>query len=217
MSTIFDRFQQSEQDTDKRYGGTGLGLDISKQLCLMHGGDISVRSVEGQGSTFAFMLPVSQEIQAESSPNLGDLDGGIEVFNTPNGQLNSSQVILLVEDEVSVRDMLHRVLEGAGHLVVDTQAGSQALELAVGLLPNLIILDVYLPDQNGWDVLRTLKQLPETAAIPVVICTADDDARHAKALGAEAYLQKPVTSQEILTCVQQVMVSNSNQEGQPQR
>ena len=113
-----------------------------------------------------------------------------------------------------MRDIMRRTLEGAGHAVVDTHDGSQALELASALLPAVIILDVRLPDRSGWDVLRSLKASPETASIPVVVCTGDEDFQLAADLGASLYLRKPVTPEEVLAGVQQVILPQSVSESE---
>jgi DNA-binding response OmpR family regulator len=113
-----------------------------------------------------------------------------------------ASTVLLVEDEASLRDMMRRTLEGAGHVVVDVQDGSQVLDLASGLLPELIILDIRLPNVNGWELLAELKSDAETSAIPVIVCTVSDDQDRARELGAALYLQKPFSPDELLACVE---------------
>jgi CheY-like chemotaxis protein len=217
LATIFDRFQQAEHDTDKRYGGTGLGLDISKQLTVMHGGEMTVQSVVGQGSTFSFTLPVSKEAQIEPARSLGELGEEVAIFAPSSRPAAEPQIILVVEDEVSMRDMLRRTLEAAGHAVVDTHDGSQALELAAALLPSLIILDVRLPETSGWEVLQSLKDTPDTASIPVIVCTVDEDSQRAMALGASLYLRKPIIPEEVLAAVQRVIASVPAPESEQRR
>jgi signal transduction histidine kinase/ActR/RegA family two-component response regulator len=199
---IFDRFEQAERDTDKHYGGTGLGLDISKQLVKMHGGEITVASVVGQGSTFSFTLPLSveQAIEGEKPPETT----AIKAFSTAIENF-MPHTILVVEDEASMREMLRHTLEDAGHVVVDIQDGAQVVQTTLGLLPDLIVLDICLPNLSGWDALAELKRNPETAHIPVIVSTVNDDQPHAMALGAALFLHKPFSADELCACVQELL------------
>jgi adenylate cyclase len=195
---IFDRFEQADRDTDKHYGGTGLGLDISRRLARMHGGDLTVESEVGKGSIFSFTLPIASEQSPviQNQPQTGH--GSTEALNPKEA---SVQTILLVEDEASLRDMMHRTLASAGHMVVDVQDGLQAFDLAAGLLPDLIIMDIYLPNMSGWLLLEKLKENPETASIPVLVCTVSEDEDKARKLGATAFLQKPFAPDQLLTYI----------------
>ena len=206
LATIFDRFQQAEHDTDKHYGGTGLGLDISKQLSIMHGGDLTVQSTVGQGSTFTFSLPLATETQVGDQPkSFGELQSAVTMIDTSAYVGEMTHAILIVEDEVSTREMMRNILEKSGYIVTDTHEGALALELAAGLLPSLIILDVNLPDISGWDILKQLKADPETSNIPVIISTFDEHYKLAEELGAALYLQKPVSAAAMLAGVQQIL------------
>jgi two-component system, sensor histidine kinase ChiS len=203
LNHIFDRFEQAENDTDKQYGGTGLGLDISKQLVEMHGGTLKVESVVGQGSKFIFSLPVLTGEQ--SQPVRTIQDDTMAVRQLPALESLETYTILLVEDETSMRAMMRRALESAEHVVVDLPDGEQVLETAVGLLPDLIVLDVRLPNVDGWQLLKQLKENVETRSIPVIICTVNEDEQQAKELGAEVYLRKPFSSDELLACIHELL------------
>jgi len=100
---------------------------------------------------------------------------------------------------------MHRTLESVGHMVVDVQDGMQAYEIATGLLPDLIILDIYLPNLNGWDLLDKLKENPETATIPVIICTVNEEEHRAIELGAASYLHKPFSPDQLLAYVEDLL------------
>ncbi|MBA3871903.1 MAG: response regulator [Anaerolineae bacterium] len=203
LAVIFDRFEQAENDTDKKYGGTGLGLDISKQLSLMHGGNLTVTSDVGRGSTFTVTLPIAAEQLAGEQIASPRLDSEMQVFESATD--SNQEMILLVEDDMNTRRLLRTILEQANYVVVDTNTGEEALDLAGGLLPAAIILDVYLPDISGWDVLQMLKQNPETAIIPVVVCTADENRTPADDLYPSYYLRKPVTPDALLNQVDQAL------------
>ncbi|MBL8120252.1 MAG: response regulator [Anaerolineae bacterium] len=206
LAAIFDRFQQAESDTDKKYGGTGLGLDISKQLSLMHGGDLTVKSAVGRGSTFMVRLPIERR-EDESDAQEDEVTVSANPLLNSEGEAGDPQMVLLVEDDVNTRQLMHQTLEIAGYVVVDTHSGEEALELALGLLPAAILLDVYLPDVNGWDVVGLLHANPETAAIPVVVCTADHDRSGESGHEHLYYLAKPATPDKVLHAMAQALTS----------
>ena len=106
---------------------------------------------------------------------------------------------------MNTRRLLRTILEQANYVVVDTNTGEEALDLAAGLLPAAIILDVYLPDISGWDVLQMLKQNNETAIIPVVVCTADQNRLPEDDLYPSYYLRKPATPEALLNQVNQAL------------
>jgi signal transduction histidine kinase/CheY-like chemotaxis protein len=212
LASIFDRFQQAEHDTDKRYGGTGLGLDISKQLSVMHGGDLDVQSVVNQGSTFSFTLPIVVAEQMKPVQPDEALDGTSQAFADAREAVAEMAVVLLVEDEVNTREMLHNALETSGYVVIDAAEGEQAMELATGLLPDLIILDAYLPGVDGWQVLQSLKSNSDTESIPVIMFTAAPDPERAYDLGAHLVLKKPVTPEEMISSIESVLYLYPNKE-----
>jgi CheY-like chemotaxis protein len=203
LTHIFDRFQQAEADTDKQYGGTGLGLDISKQLVEMHGGDLIAYSVVGQGSTFFFSLPVlvNQQLAENGSASYATADI-VQIF-TPNTK-GYAYMILLVEDEVSMRQMMRQTLEHAKYAVTDVQDAALVQDMVSGLLPDLIVLDIGMPSFNGWQILTNLKNDPNSATVPVLVCSVNESEEYAKSLGAELYLRKPFSPDDLLACVQKL-------------
>lgn len=204
LTTIFDRFQQASTDTDKQYGGTGLGLDISKRLSIMHGGDLTVRSEEGRGSSFSFTLPFAPSTAAEPVRNLPE-PSSVETLASADLSVEAIPLILLVEDEVSTREMMRRILESKGYVVMDTHDGAKVMDLAEGILPTLIVLDVHLPNVNGWDLLKSLKANPETASIPIVVCTVETDKDASIRLGATTHIQKPIVPDTFLSEIQNIL------------
>ena len=204
LATIFDRFQQASADTDKQYGGTGLGLDISKRLSIMHGGDLSVHSEEGRGSSFSFTLPFAPSTVTEPTRNLPE-PSSVETLSSADLSVEAIPLILLVEDEVSTREMMRRILESKGYVVTDTHDGAKVMDLAEGILPTLIVLDVHLPNVNGWDLLKSLKANPETASIPVAVCTVETDKDASMRLGATTHIQKPIVLDTFLAEIQNIL------------
>ena len=208
-SAIFSRFNQISRGGFAEIESTGLGLDISKQLSQMHGGDLGVYSQVGKGSRFTFTLPIATEAQLKTSTSPVMTNESFTIFERENAVTEDVFSVLLVEDEVSLRELLRRALEVAGYLVVDTHDGGQVMELALGLLPSLIILDVNLPHVSGWDVIAQLKGDPETAAIPVIVCTAaTDDRQRALSLGAAAFIAKPATPDDVIRVVREQLASS---------
>ncbi|MBW2400104.1 MAG: response regulator [Deltaproteobacteria bacterium] len=181
---VFEEFSQADETTTRDYGGTGLGLAISRRFCQMMGGDITLRSSVGEGSTFTIMLPVKvAEGSAES-----EAEAPVAVTPEPGEE----RVVLVIDDDPSALDLLGRTLQGAGVRVVTCGDGREALKLARTLHPAAITLDVLMPGMDGWEVLRELKDDPETRDIPVIMVTMTDDRKLGYALGATEFLTKPV-------------------------
>lgn len=200
LQTIFDRFAQARQA--ESYRGTGLGLDISRLLTEMHGGTIGVTSKEGEGSTFSFTLPISAD-PAPAKPE--EIRGGPARIFADTVTLPAEvpqHTVLVVEDAAATRQLIHRTLEGAGYLVVEVEDGALAFEAALGLLPEVILLDVELPSVDGWSILRQLRENDETRTIPVIVCTAGDPPTAARGLtDADLFLRKPFTAEKLLAAV----------------
>ena len=203
--TIFDRFHQISTQSFSDIIGTGLGLDISKQISQMHGGDLEVFSEVGKGSRFTFTLPIATPEQLETGVAPAQVNEAFTVFE--QNALRADEVIsvLLVEDEVSMRELLRRALESAGYIVIDTHDGAQVLELALGLVPHIIILDVNLPHVSGWDVINQLQAEPTTAAIPIIVYTGSSDHHRAAGLDLAAFIVKPATPEQVIQTVRRVL------------
>jgi signal transduction histidine kinase/CheY-like chemotaxis protein len=202
LPTIFDRFKQAEHDTDKRYGGTGLGLDISQQLSKMHGGELTVVSEEGRGSNFSFTLAVATEQPAAATTT--EIPSSVRIFETID--YDDIHTVLLAEDDAATRTMLRRVLENHGYVVIDTGSGGNVTDMASGLLPSVIVLDINLPERDGWTILADLKADPETLSIPVIVCTVDPDEDRSAVLGAAVHLRKPFEAGDLIASIQKMVV-----------
>ncbi len=188
LESIFEEFSQAEDHTTRNYGGTGLGLAISRRFAQMMGGDISLESVVGEGSTFTLSLPASIEAATESEGE------GTESIQ-PSA---ATHPVLVIDDNADSRDVLRRTLEDDGHAVATAPGGEEGLALARELSPSLILLDVMMPGMDGWAVLRELKSDPALQGIPVAMVTVVDDERMAYSLGASEYLTKPVDRSRLL-------------------
>ncbi|HMA33638.1 MAG TPA: response regulator [Chloroflexia bacterium] len=192
LDRLFQDFTQADPSTARQYGGTGLGLALSRRLCRLMGGDISVSSTPGAGAIFTVRLPAAPASAPGPLPRGAD---GRPAAARPSG------TVLVIEDDAAARDLLTRSLAGTGLRVVTAVDGPAGLRDARTVHPDIIILDVLLPGQDGWAVLATLKADPELAAIPVIVATIVDHPDRGFALGAADYLVKPISRERLLAAV----------------
>ena len=190
MKKLFRDFVQADTSTTRQYGGTGLGLAISQRFCRMMGGDISVESTLGQGSTFTVRLPENAK-KSEDDPVTSGEEASPMAVTSSVEMRRGVPPILVVDDDPAVCELLTRFLNKQGFSVVTASSGQEGGELATDIQPMAIILDVQLPDLDGWGMLATLKADPILAEIPVVMLTIVDNKSKGYALGAADYLVKP--------------------------
>ncbi len=195
LAHIFDRFEQASQNIGKQYGGTGLGLDISKQLCQMHGGDLTVESVFGQGSTFSFTLPVVDEGSRDlPAPELVSTTS--QVF-APGVDVSQTRTVMLAVD---VQDgiRLQQALKNAGYVVVMAYAADDVFDMALGLLPDVIVIDMqYIGDSR---MLALLQANIETASIQKIVYVEHEVNLPIGALT----LHKPIDVMQLVAAIQSI-------------
>ncbi|MEK6243405.1 MAG: response regulator [Pseudomonadota bacterium] len=191
MGKLFQEFVQADTSTTRKYGGTGLGLAISRRFCQMMGGDITVASELGCGSTFTIRLPADG---GAAQPAAAVRDGASP---RPTALAAAGSVILVVDDDPSVLQLTERFLTREGFSVVTAGGGHEGLRLARELHPAAITLDVIMPDLDGWTVLAAIKGDPELADIPVILMTIVDEKNRGYALGATDYMVKPVDRERL--------------------
>jgi signal transduction histidine kinase/DNA-binding response OmpR family regulator len=185
-SRLFQEFTQVDASTTRKYGGTGLGLAISRRFSEMMGGEISVESALGEGSTFTVRIPVGLSA-ADDDAGPAEKPGEHETASSA-----VQNTVLVIDDDPVVHDLMARFLAKDGVRVVVASTGEEGLALARRLHPAAITLDVMMPGMDGWTVLATLKADPQLSSIPVVMVTMTDDRRTGYALGASDYLTKPI-------------------------
>ena len=202
MAKLFQEFSQADPSTTRKYGGTGLGLAISRRLCIHMGGDISVESTLGEGSTFTMQLPIGSETDGNGpAKRTQPLPVGTRTLGR--------DTVLVIDDDPTVREMMQRYLAREGFHVVTAADGDEGLRIARSIKPAVITLDVVMPEKDGWDVLRSLKSERTLSHIPVVMLTIIDERNKGYALGASDYIVKPVNREQLLLILERYRLSDS--------
>jgi len=201
FGAVFEQFKQVGGDTlTDKPKGTGLGLPICKEIIEHHGGRIWLESKVGKGSTFYFALPVSKTNEARPI-HLDDLVRQLKE-QVAHSQLNVkglSANILIVDDDDSIRSLLHQELGDAGYQITEARNGKEALASVRAQRPDLIILDVMMPEMNGFDVAAVLKNDPQTMDIPIIVLSIVQDKTRGFRIGVDRYLTKPIDTGLLFT------------------
>lgn len=192
LGRLFQAFVQADSSTTRKYGGTGLGLTISRKFCQMMGGDIRVSSQLGEGSTFTIELPRIIQCDSDGSPALSSQSPYVEGVAQPTSTSGSRGTILAIDDNIEALDLIQRSLSRDGYRVVTCSSGEAGLALAKSVKPDVITLDVMMPQMNGWQVLAALKADANLAEIPVVLLSVVENKEIGMALGATDCLTKPI-------------------------
>ncbi len=201
---VFERFAQVGNVLTNKPKGTGLGLPICKQIIEHHGGKIWVESEIGQGSTFSFSLPLTTKEELYKSYNIDFENLKKQLANTTektdliSRQNSPKKVILVVDDDPNIRKLLRQCLEEELYEVIEAQNGFEAINFAKSLTPDLIILDVKMPQINGFDVAAVLKNDPQTMTIPIIILSIIQDAERGYKIGVDRFLPKPLNKDGLL-------------------
>ncbi len=192
VGSIFEAFTQVDSSSTRRYGGTGLGLPITKRFVEMHGGRIWVESKVGEGSSFYVALPIEGPAAAASEE---ESEEELPVV------ASTSRVILTVDDDEGVITLFRRYLEKQNYQVVGLTSGDRVVQEARRLKPYAITLDILMPGKDGWQILQDLKSEPETRNIPVIVCSISPDVGRGLSMGISDYLVKPIVEQDLLAAL----------------
>jgi CheY-like chemotaxis protein len=191
LSSIFERFQQVDASDSRKKGGTGLGLAICRSIVLHHDGQIWAESAVGQGSTFYIALPLAQ-------PN-------------PTHSLcpGTAPLVLVCDDDASVRHVVKTMLEQQGYRVLAVASGKEAIAQAIELQPSAILLNLMMPEMHGWETLERLKQHPETTEIPVMILSGlMPDAHQPQPSGITDWIIKPPTDKRLMQSLARALATH---------
>ena len=192
---LFQDFTQADASTTRKFGGTGLGLALTRRFCQMMGGDVTVHSVPGEGSVFTIKLPA---VVREAKPEAAAEAAGAVIASAEGGGGDGTEspppasCVLVIDDDLTQRDLIQRFLSKEGFCVRTAAGGEAGLRLARHLRPVAITLDVMMPDMDGWIVLSALKADADLRDIPVIMLTMVDDPKRGFTLGAADYATKPV-------------------------
>jgi PAS domain S-box-containing protein len=197
MPRLFQPFVQLDSRLARQYNGTGLGLVLVYRMVEMHGGSVTVVSEVGKGSCFTVTLPWNNQLRDNLKSNSLALNA-TETYP-------AIRKVLIVEDSPTSAAQLVRYLDELGVAAVTHSQGEGTLKQVIEHQPDLIVLDVLLPDTSGWEVLERLKAESLTQGIPVVIMSVMDDRAYGLHLGAVEYLVKPFTRQDVQHILQRLM------------
>jgi signal transduction histidine kinase/CheY-like chemotaxis protein len=191
LQGLFQAFSQARSSTSRDYGGTGLGLAITRHFCRMLGGDVAVESTPGKGSSFTLTLPA---VCPAATPQ-------VTASSVPARPADALGTVLIIDDEEPAHELLERELASAGFYILHAAGGREGLKLAKQARPDVITLDIIMPDLDGWSVLKALKADPELCDIPVVLVTIMGDRDLGFALGAADYITKPLDRDLLMRAV----------------
>ena len=216
QAAVFEKFKQVGDTLTNKPKGTGLGLPICRQIVTAHGGTIGVESTIGKGSTFRVLLPLGRT--SGSSPSLpppppgtgSDLDTLMRRVESTIDQAlpQAGGDVLVVDDDPSLREMLRQQLAERGYEVRLAKNGYEAIQSVRTKRPDVVILDVMMPEISGFDVAAVLKADPQTHGIPIIILSIVQDAERGYRLGVDKYLTKPTDADVLVTEVHRVLSKN---------
>ena len=185
LAQLWGRFVQADSSTTRRYGGTGLGLSLTRAFAVLMGGDVDVSSEQGRGSTFIVRVPV-ELAQAEAEEPIEPV--------APR-----ADTVLIIDDDAGTRDLIARTLQREGFAIRHAPDGKIGLAMVRALRPAVVLLDVMMPQMDGWSVLSAIRADPALADTPVVMISFVHEEGLAASLGANDYLTKPIEWNELRT------------------
>ena len=192
LGRLFQAFTQADSSTTRNYGGTGLGLTITRHFAVMLGGAIDVVSTPGGGSTFTLTLIDQPVVAPAASADIDDVTAAADA---------SALTVLVVDDDPTTHDMLTTTLAKEGYRLLHARDGAQALDILRKTPPDIVTLDVMMPKIDGWSVLGLMKSDPDLEHIPVIMVTIVDDRNLGYSMGASEYMTKPIDRARLVALI----------------
>ena len=191
LQKIFEEFSQASDDTTSKFGGTGLGLTITKTLVEMMGGSVAVASEEGVGSAFTLIIPTRYENVQAAGPEEQKSDQLIiESSNEP--------LILIIDDDENIHEIVKRKLADQQFRIISARNGFEGISKSKQYKPDLILVDILMPGKDGWNTILEINATDGFETIPVVVISTIDEKLTAKSFGATAFVQKPIDKDVLL-------------------
>jgi signal transduction histidine kinase/CheY-like chemotaxis protein/uncharacterized protein YaaR (DUF327 family)/HAMP domain-containing protein len=227
LDRVFEEFQQIDSSNARKYKGTGLGLAIAKNYARLLGGNLTVHSEVGKGSTFTLVIPpvIPDEKLLKQNEETPAIKNAViapisRLVAEQSPVVSTGVLVLCIDDDAEVIDLLRRYLIPEGYSVRGVASGEEGVRLAQELQPAVITLDIMMPEKDGWQVLRELKNNPATSDIPVIIHSVVENRPLALSLGALDVVTKPSDPKKILSIVeracrskkQPIMIVDDNQD-----
>lgn len=208
IGKLFGNFIQADSSTTKKFGGTGLGLAITKKMSELMGGNIFVTSQLGKGTTMTITLP--KIVSGKST----DIEKAVVNHNVTKVNSTKDLKILVIEDNEVERELLGKYLKNSGYTASFAVNGEDGLKAAIAEIPDVIMLDIFLPGINGWDVLHSLKKNPKTWGINVIMISMIEEKNKGYLMGAADYLVKPFSQPQLSDALSRYIINNnlSNQD-----
>ncbi|MGB5849193.1 MAG: response regulator, partial [Ignavibacteriaceae bacterium] len=191
QKVVFEEFRQVDGSSSRKYGGTGLGLSICKKIVDLLGGDLSLTSKMGYGSTFTLKIPFKYV-----SPDKKEISDHVDVSTLIK---NRRHPILVIEDDKEVRSTIGQYLASRGYQVIFAGDGNEGIQMAIDKQPFAITLDIMMPNKDGWSVLKELKENEATKDIPVIVISINGDKQIGYGVSAFEYFIKPISADKLLS------------------
>ncbi len=210
VSRLFQPFMQADASTTRKYGGTGLGLAIIRRFTDLMGGEVTVDSERGRGTTFTIKVPLLSAQTPSEIAQTSEQDESImkAISSSTSATVTVLGTVLVIDDDPAIRDILSRVLVNEGIRCITAADGGEGLQMAREYTPDLIILDVNMPKVDGWSVLLTLKADQQLADIPVIMQSVSEDRELGFVLGASEYLVKPIDRVKLVSLLRRYLIAD---------